>query len=281
MDLLVTAINKCESAKLTTGGGTGTNPTGVEEPGVGAVLLDLLREHLGVAHWVESKEGLGKARREGSLGLGNTLLRTSHLGGVTGDEVVHGLLGVELGDRRKDTAGVASEEDDVLGVAIRLAGDLGVLNVLDGVGAASVLSQGVVVVVDNTGDGVEDDVLKDGTELDGVKNIGLLLGRETNGLCIATTLDVEHTRVGPAVLIVANERTLGVRRQSSLASTGQTEEYGDIAALTLVGGGVECKDLVLDRHFVEEDCEDTLLHLAYWEVSFFLSEVVKSRKQIE
>ena len=97
-------------------GGTSTDPAGVEEPGIGAVLLNLLREHLGVAHGVECEEGLSEARREGSLGLGDTLLRTGHLGGVTGDEVVHGLLGAELGDGRKNTAGVAGKEDDVLGV---------------------------------------------------------------------------------------------------------------------------------------------------------------------
>jgi len=81
------------------------------------VLLNLFREHLGVAHGVESEERLREARREGSLGLGDTLLGTGHLGSVTGDEVVHGLLGAELGDGRKDTAGVAGEEDNVLGVA--------------------------------------------------------------------------------------------------------------------------------------------------------------------
>lgn len=41
---------------------TGTDPTGVEEPGVGTVMLNLVREHLGVAHGVESKEGLSEAR---------------------------------------------------------------------------------------------------------------------------------------------------------------------------------------------------------------------------
>ena len=105
-------------AYLAACGGTGTDPAGVEEPGVGAVLLNLLRKHLGVAHWVQGEEGLSEARGEGGLGLGDTLLGTGHLGGVTRDKVVHGLLGAELGDRRKDTASVAGKEDNVLGVAI-------------------------------------------------------------------------------------------------------------------------------------------------------------------
>jgi len=244
--------------ELTTGGSAGTDPAGVEQPGVGAVLLDLLRKHLGVAHGVEGKEGLGEARGEGGLGLGDTLLGTGHLGGVARNEVVHGLLGVELGDGWEHTAGVAGEQDDVLRVAVRLAGDLGVLDVLDGVGAASVLGQGVVIVVDDTGDGVEDDVLEDGAELDGVENIRLLLGGEANGLGVAAALDVEDTCVGPAVLVVTDERTLRVGRQSGLASARETEEHGDITVLALVSGGVESEDVVLDGRFVEEDCEDSL-----------------------
>jgi len=106
-----------ERATLAASGGTGTNPTGVEEPGVGLVLLDLLGEHGGVAHGVESQEGLSEARGEGGLRLGDTLLGTGHLGSVTRDEVEHGLLGGELGDRRKDTTSVAGEENDVGGVA--------------------------------------------------------------------------------------------------------------------------------------------------------------------
>jgi hypothetical protein len=149
--------------------------------------------------------------------------------------VEHGLLGVELGDGRQDTAGIAGEKNDVLGVTVRLAGNLGVLNVLNGVSTAGVLGKGVIIVVDNTSDRVEDDVLEDGTELDGVENVGLLLGGETDGLSVATALDVEDTRVGPAVLVVTDERTLGVSRQSSLASAGETEEDCDIAALALVG----------------------------------------------
>ena len=43
---------EAEAAALAAGGGTCTDPAGVEEPGVCVVLLDLLGEHLGVAHGV-------------------------------------------------------------------------------------------------------------------------------------------------------------------------------------------------------------------------------------
>lgn len=135
MDGVEDGAGVLERATLAAGRGAGSDPAGVEEPGVGLVLGDLLREHLGVAHGVEGEEGLGEARGEGGLGLRDAVLGTGHLGGVAGDEVEHGLLGGELGDWGQDTAGVAGEEDDVGGVAVGDAGDLGVLNVLDGVGA--------------------------------------------------------------------------------------------------------------------------------------------------
>jgi hypothetical protein len=77
------------------------------------------------------------------------------------------------------------------------------------------------------------------------------------------------------VLVVTDQSTLRVGRKSCLASTGETEEDGDVAVLALVGGGVESKDIVLDGHLVEEDREDSLFHLTYMEVSFVLHDVVK------
>jgi hypothetical protein len=134
-----------ERATLAALGVAGTDPAGVEEPGVGLVLVNLVREHLGVLHWVESKEGLGEAAGEGGLGLGDAVLGTGHLGGVAGDEVEHGLGAVELGDGRQDTAGIARQEDDVGGHVVRQAGNLGVGNELDGVGTSGVLGERGVV----------------------------------------------------------------------------------------------------------------------------------------
>ena len=261
MDGVQDGTGVLQRATLATGGSASANPTGVQQPGVGLVLGDLVGQHASVAHGVEGQERLSEAGGEGGLGLGHTVLSTGHLGGVTRDEVEHRLLGSELGDGREHTTGVAGEEDDVRGMLVGDAGHLGVLNVLDGVGATGVLGEGRVVVVDDTADGVEDDVLQDGSEPDGVENIRLLLGRETNALGVAATLDVEDTTVRPAVLVVTDQGTLGIGRQSRLTRTRETEEDGDIAILALVGRGVKSEDVVLHGHLVEEDGEDTLLHL--------------------
>ena len=250
-----------ERATLATLGETGTDPTGVAEPGVAGGRLALVSKHRGVLYGGKREEGLGEARGEGGLGLSDTVLSTGHLGGVTGDEVEHGLGAVELRDGGKDTTGIAGQEDNVGGHVLRQAGDLGVGDVLDGVSTASVLSEGRVVVVDDTGLGVEDDVLEDRSVADGAIDIGLLLSRETDALGVASSLNVEDTTVRPAVLVVTDQGTVGVGREGGLAGTRQTEEEGDVAVLALVGGGVKGQDVVLDGHFVEEDGEDTLLHL--------------------
>ena len=65
----------------------------------------------------------------------------AHLGGVAGDEVVHGLLGGQAGHGGQHTEGVAAQQDEVLGVAAH-AGNLGVVDVVDGVAGPGVLCDG-------------------------------------------------------------------------------------------------------------------------------------------
>src|SRR3954470_13060624 len=50
-----------------------------------------------------------------------------------------------------------------------------------------------------------------------LKNIGLVLGRQIDGLGIAAALDIENAIVAPAVLVVANQEALGVRREGRFA----------------------------------------------------------------
>lgn len=48
-------------ATLASGGGASTNPAGVQQPCVRLVMRDLVRQHLGVTHGVESQEWLCEA----------------------------------------------------------------------------------------------------------------------------------------------------------------------------------------------------------------------------
>lgn len=247
---------------LTTSGSRSTNPTGVQQPSVGVVLGDLVRQLLSVLHWVQDQEWLTETSRESGLWLSDTLLSTSHLRGVTRDKVVHNLSVGQLRNWRQDTAGITGQQDDVGWVSVSQTWDLGGWDEVNWVGTSGVLGDGRVLVVDDLGVLVVDNVLQDGTELDRVEDLWLLLGRQVQTLGVTATLDVENTVVGPTVLVVTDQLTVRVGRQGGLTSTGQTEEQGDVTLLSsLVTRRVQGQDLVLDWHQVEHNSEDTLLHL--------------------
>jgi hypothetical protein len=63
----------------------------------------------------------------------------AYLGGVTADEVVHGLLLREATHRGQHPKRIAAQQDEVLRVGAH-AGDARVLNVMNGVRRACVLS---------------------------------------------------------------------------------------------------------------------------------------------
>jgi hypothetical protein len=126
---------------------------------------------------------------------------------------------------------------------------------------SGVLGESNIIVVNEASIWVEDNVFKDGAELDSSVNVRLLLGGETNALGVAATLDVEDATVRPAVLVITDQLTVWISGKSGLAGAGKTEENGDVAILALVGRRVKGEDVVLDGHLIEEDGEDTLLHL--------------------
>lgn len=160
MDGIQDSTSVLEGTALTALGDGTSDPTGVDEPCIGLVVGNLVRQHLGVTSGMQNEERLAKASGESGFRFRDALFRTGHLGGVAGDEVVHDLVAVELGDGGEDTAGITSQEDDVFGVAVRDTGDLGVGDKVDGVGTAGVLRQSRVVVIDETRMGIEHDVLK-------------------------------------------------------------------------------------------------------------------------
>ena len=67
-------------------------------------------------------KGHRSRQRERGLRFLHTVLSASDFGGVPRDEVVHDLVGRQLGDRREAANGVASKQDDLLGLVRDLAG---------------------------------------------------------------------------------------------------------------------------------------------------------------
>jgi hypothetical protein len=147
------------------------------------------------------------------------------------------------------------------------ARNLGIRDEVNGVSAAGVLGDTIVRVVRFARDGVVGDVLENGTEANGVEDLGLLFGVETDALGVATTLNVEDTVVRPDMLVVTNQLSPRVRRKGPvsgtssiirmhmrkasgderLASAGKTEKERHIAVLALVGRRVQGKLAELDR----------------------------------
>lgn len=97
------------------------------------------------------------------------------------------------------------------GLAVDNTRDLSVGNILNRVGATSVLKDADVVIIRNSGNRTVDDILKDAAIFDGVENIRLLLRREVDALGITSALNVEDTIVRPHMLVVTDEmrRLLG------------------------------------------------------------------------
>jgi hypothetical protein len=103
-----------------------------------------------------------------------------------------------------------------------------------------------VLVVGLAGSVVVGDVLEDGSEADGVVDIGLLLGVEAHALGVASSLDVKDSSVGPDVLVVTNEAASGVGGKGGLAGSRKSEEERDVAVGSLVGRRVKREVSELD-----------------------------------
>lgn len=116
-------------------------------------------------------------------------------------------------------------------MAVNHARNLSIRDEFNGVGTTRVFSDADIVVVRNTGDGIVDNILEDATKSDSVVDIGFLLCRKVNAFSVASALNVEDTGVRPNVFVVADQKTVGIRRKSRLPSARETEEEGDITIL--------------------------------------------------
>lgn len=102
--------------------------------------------------------------------------------------MVHHLFWSQFRDDWEDTASVAAEKNDVGWVSGRDAWNLGVADILNGISSSGILSQGCIVVVNNTCLWIEDNILKNGPETDGVEDFRLLLGGKINTFGVALNI---------------------------------------------------------------------------------------------
>ena len=239
----------------------GAVPAGVDQVSLSAAHLHLLDQLLSVLGGVQLQESLAEASGEGGGGLGDAALGASQLCGEAGQEVVLGLLRGQDGDRGQNAECVSRQEDDVLGCGCRGDGADDVLDVVDGVGHTGVLGDGLVGEVDFAVL-IHGDILQQSIPADGVVDIGLGLLVQVDDLGVAAALEVEHAVVVPAVLVVADQQTLGIGGQGGLAGAGQAEEDGGVLTVHIGVGGAVHRGNALQRQVVVHHGEHALLHLA-------------------
>ena len=200
-----------------------TVPAGVDQVSLGANFFHSLHEFLSVFCRVKRQERSAETSGESWSRLSDAALCSCQFSGKSGEEVVFCLLSVEDGNRRKNSESVSGEEDHLM--SVRAFGNRlhDVLDVVDRVGNAGVLSHALVSEVDFAVS-VHSDVFKKSVALDSVVDVRLAFLVEVDDLCVAAALVVEHAFVVPSVFVVADEETFRVGGKSSLACPGETEE---------------------------------------------------------
>ena len=218
---------------------------------------DAVAQQVGVLGGPQGHERRSEAGREGRGGLGDARLGSGDLGGVAGQELVHGLLRGQPGDGRQHPEGVAGQHDDGLGVPSLLA-RLGVVDEVERVGRPRVLGQLGVVQIQGAVR-AQGHIFQDGPEAVGGRE-DLRLGgfRQMDDLGVAAAFQIEDAAVRPAVLVVADQFAGGVGAQRRLAGAGEPEEHGTVAFRADVGAGVHAQHAPA-RQQVIHDGEDALL----------------------
>ena len=91
-------------------------PSGIDEPTIDMVPRDQIAQKIAVNSRMQRQERRAETGRKRRLRLGHALLGTRNLGGVAGEEMIHRLRRIELGDRRQHAERVAGQHDDVFGM---------------------------------------------------------------------------------------------------------------------------------------------------------------------
>ena len=161
--------------------------------------------------------------------------------------MIAGLLWGKFANRWENTKSIAGQHYDIRRLTLDLTRNLGIRDVLDRIRTPCVLSNANVIIIRRAGDRVVHYVFEDAAKADGVVDVGFLLGGEVDAFGITTSFDVKDASIGPDMLVISDEKTVRVSRQSGLASSRKTEEESDIAhVLSDIGGGMKGKLAKLD-----------------------------------
>ena len=190
----------------------GSVPAGIYQVSLRAALFHSLDQLLAVLGGVQLQECLAEACGECRSGLCDAALCSCQLSCEAAQEVVLSLLRCQNRDGRQYAESIRAQEDHVVSCrACRDRVDLldDVLNVLDRIGNTSVLGNALVSEID-LAFSVYSNVLKKSISSDSVVDVGLGFLVEVDDLCIAAALEVVNAFVVPAVLVIADQQSLGI-----------------------------------------------------------------------
>src|SRR5262249_44428066 len=150
-----------------------------------------------------------------------TQLAPGNFLGIAADVMIHRLGLRERPDRWQYAECVTGQKNNVRRVACN-AWNLRVLDEFYRISAASVLRNADVCIIYQMVL-IEHHVLEHRAKTERLEDLRFVLGRQIDGLGVATPFDVENALVTPAMLIVANETAFGVGRQRRLPCPRQAE----------------------------------------------------------
>ena len=211
-------------------------PAGVDQPAVDLVLGDFLAQQVGVDRRMQSHEGRSETGAEnGRRFAAHSPFGPGDLGGVSGNEMIHGLLGGQLGHRRHDAVRVAGQHDHVFGMTAaplrhRIA------DVRERIAGAGVFREAGIVEVQPPRVVVHHHVFQQGAEAPGAfENFRFRFPVELDHLGVTAALEIEHAIFAPAVFVVADQLAGGVRRQGGFTRSRQAEKDGGVSLGSHVG----------------------------------------------
>src|SRR4051812_34483837 len=106
------------------------------------------------------------------------------------------------------------------------ARDLGVRDMLDGVGSTGVFRDPRIVEIHLASFLIQHDVLQDGPEPKRLINLRLPDVAEMNGLRVTSAFNVEHSVVRPAMLVITDQPPFRISGERRFACARKAEEYG-------------------------------------------------------
>ena len=213
---------------------------------------------------MQFQESLAEAGGEGRRRFRDAPLRSRKFCGKTGQEIIFGLFMGQDGNRRQHPESIRRQEDHILCIRPLGRGTDGLyvmLNVFDGIGSPGIFRQALVMEI-HLAIRVNGYVFHQGVAADGIIDIRFGVFIQVDDLGIAAAFQVEDAVIVPAVFVVADKQTVGIRGQGGLAGAGQAEEDSSVLAFQVRVGGAVHGSNALQGKVVVHHGEHALLHFA-------------------